>query len=118
MPSANDFQSVTASVFESPKTEVIVAKQAVLNEHGHEVKAAISQLPSNVANNLLEAYQEPSQNLVSQISNAIGTRESAINNAVQGNNLDQSWLNQGDQSANEHGKTLNESSLSAADDWN
>ena len=111
MPSANDFQSVTASVFESPKTEVIVAKQAVLNEHGHEVRAAISQLPSNVSDNLLDTYQEPSQNLVSQVSNAIGTRESAIDNAAQGNNLDQSWLNQGEQNSNESG-------LSAADDWN
>lgn len=112
MASAQQFQSVTASVFPSQSAEFVIAKQPVLADYGREVRSAINQLPPDVSRNLLAEYREPQPQLVAQLEEAIITRELAIENAAQEVNLDQQWL----QSAN--ARRMNEVGLSADDDWN
>lgn len=112
MASAQQFQSVTASVFPFQSAEIVIAKQPVLADYGREVRSAINQLPPDVSRNLLAEYREPQPQLVAQLEEAIITRELAIENAAQEVNLDQQWL----QSAN--ARRMDEVGLSADDDWN
>lgn len=112
MASANQFQSVTASVFPSQSAEIILSKQPVLADYGHEVRSAINQLPPDVSRNLLAEYREPQPQLVAQLEEAIIARELAIESSAQEANLDQQWL----QSTN--ARRMDEVGLSADDDWN
>jgi hypothetical protein len=112
MALAQQFQSMTASVFPSQNEEVVIAKQPVLADYGREVRSAINQLPPEVSRNLLAEYREPQPQLVAQLEEAIITRELAIENAAQGINLDQQWL----QGAN--ARRMDEVGISAGDEWN
>ncbi len=112
MPSAEQFQSMTASVFQSPNEETIIAKQAVLADYGREVRAAISLLPPDVSKSLLQEYKEPQPQLFAQIEDAIMSRELSIESSGQGANLDEEWL----RGANT--RRMSEIGLSADDDWN
>lgn len=112
MASAQEFQSVGASIFPSQDAEIVIAKQPVLAEYGREVRSAISQLPPEVSRNLLAEYREPQPQLVAQMEGAIMTRELAIENAAQEVNLDQKWL------TGETTRRMDEVGLSSDDDWN
>lgn len=107
------FQGVLASVIASQDGEVTLAKQPVLADYGREVRAAISALPPDVSGALLKEYREPTPQLVTQMENAIISRELAIEAAEQGQGLDQEWLAGGGQ-----GRKMDEHTLSAGDDWN
>lgn len=112
MATAQQFQGMTASVFPSQSTEIVIAKQPVLADYGREVRSVINQLPPDVARNLLAEYREPQPQLIAQLEEAIIARELAIENAAQEINLDQQWL----QGA--IARRMDEVGLSADDDWN
>jgi len=112
MASAQQFQSVTASVFPSQSAETVIAKQPVLADYGREVRSAINQLPPEVSRSLLAAYREPQPQLIAQMEAAIINRELAIESAAQEANLDKQWL----QGAN--ARRMDEARLSAEDEWN
>jgi hypothetical protein len=113
MPSAQQFQGMLASVVQSQDQEVILGKQAVLSEHGREVRAAISAFPPEVSRALMSEYREPSPQLVNGIESAIMSRELAIENAEKGVGLDQEWASGGGS-----GRHLNENDAGAVDPWN
>lgn len=112
MTTANQFQAFTASVFPSHDTEIVIAKQAALSEHGREVRSAVNQLPSEVSRALLGDYKELSPQMIAAAEAAIMTRELSIENAENEVGLDQSWL----QSATT--RRMDEVGLSSDDDWN
>jgi len=112
LTSPHQFQSVTASVFPSQATEIVIGKQPALADYGREVRSAINQFPPDVSRNLIAEYREPSPQLVARLEEAITSRELAIENVAQEANLDQQWL----QSANaQHTDNLD---LGADDGWN
>lgn len=112
MPTANQFQGFTASVFPSQDAEIVIAKQAALSDHGREVRAAVNQLPSEVSRSLLGDYKEFTPQVIASAEAAIMTRELAIENAEKEVGLDVAWL----QSAAT--RRMDEVGLSAGDDWN
>lgn len=107
------FQGMLASVIESQPAEVTVGKQPVLAEHGSAVRAMLGALPPEASAALTGAYQEPAPALLGAMAGALGSRGQAYDNAAQERGLDQNWLAQGGA-----GRTINETGLSAGDDWN
>ena len=76
MPSARDFQPVAAIVSSSPAVEVLVAKQAALVAHSHEVRSSLQQLEPGLASSLLTQYEPPSPAVVREIALAVADHES------------------------------------------
>ena len=76
MPSAKDFRPVAAVVTTSPDVEVLVAKQAALVAHSHEVRASLQQLEPGLASSLLAKYEPPSPTVVRDIALAVAEHES------------------------------------------
>ncbi|NIF27690.1 hypothetical protein F3J44_15070 [Pantoea sp. Tr-811] len=114
MPNAQDFQSFTASVFPSQTTEIVIAKQPALAEHGQELRSAINQLPPEASRTLLGEYGAATPALVGMLEDAIVQREFAHEHAAQQANLSQDWLNAADLQ-----RTGIDESVAAADDaWN
>jgi hypothetical protein len=109
---ATDFQPMLSTVLPSQDIEVTLGKQPILAEYGREVRTAISALPPEVSNGLLAEYREPTPQLVASLENAIMSRELAIENAAQGQNLDQEWL-----ASAGGGRRMDESAVGAGDDW-
>ena len=114
MPTAEAFQSFTASVFPSPEAEIVIAKQPVLADHGRELRSAINQLPPDATRSLLGEYGQASQELVSSIERSILQREHAHEQVAQQANISQDWLNGGDM----HSQGIDESVAAAHDSWN
>lgn len=114
MPSAQDFQSFTASVFPSQAAEIVIAKQPVLADYGQELRSAVNQLPPEASRALLGEYGTASPALVSGIEDAIVQREFAHEHAARQANLSQNWLN----AADAHASGIDESLAAADDIWN
>lgn len=114
MPTPQDFQSFTASVFPSPAAEVVIAKQPVLADYGREVRNAISQLPPEATRSLLGEYGLASPTLLSSIEGAILQREFAHERATREADVSRDWLN----AADLHTAGIDESVASADDTWN
>jgi len=112
MPRAADFRPFTAAISPSPEKEVLVAKQAVLAEHGREVRAAIRQLEPEVSGALLDHYTMPTEEAVSEIEMAIADHE-ALSAAVAA--YDEAQLVDGN--APLRGNVLADGELSADDPW-
>ena len=88
MPSANQFQPVSATVSASPTDEVLVAKQAALTDHSHEVRASLQQLEPGLARDLLARYETPSPAVVRDVALAIADHESLTAALAAGGGLD------------------------------
>ncbi|MBK4987440.1 MULTISPECIES: hypothetical protein [Pseudomonas] len=114
MPTAQDFQSCTASVFPSQASEIVIAKQPVLVDYGHDLRAVINQLPPEASRMLMGEYGSAGPSLVSEIEQGILTREFAFEHAAQQANLSQDWLN----AAEGHHHGIDESVAAADDAWN
>ncbi|WBM32208.1 MULTISPECIES: hypothetical protein [Pseudomonas] len=114
MPNAQEFQSFTASVFPSQTAEIVIAKQPVLTDYGHQLRSAVNQLPPEVSRALLGEYGMASPALVSGIEEAIVQREFANDHAAQQANLNQNWLN----AAELHTSGIDETMAAADDTWN
>lgn len=114
MPTAQAFQSFTASVFPSQSTETVIAKQPVLAEYGRELRNAISQLPPEATRSLLGEYGQASPALITSIEGSILDREFAHERAAQQAAVSQDWLT----AADAHGTGINESAAAADDTWN
>jgi hypothetical protein len=113
MPQPSDFIPMTGSVFASQDSEIIVNKQAVLSEHGQEVKTMLSRLPGDIAQSLLREYKTPTPEQTQSLIAAVAQRETVTQEITQGVNLDRSWLTGGDL----RGIGIDEKSLGAVDDW-
>ncbi|MBC3479062.1 hypothetical protein OGV25_23395 [Pseudomonas sp. P1B16] len=114
MPSAQDFQSFTASVFPSQAAEIVIDKQPVLADYGRELRSAINQLPPEATRTLLSEYGGATAQVVTSIEDAILLREFAHERAAQQADLSQEWLN----AADRHGPGINEAAVAADDTWN
>lgn len=114
MPTAQDFQSFTASVFPSQAAEIVIAKQPVLAEYGQELRGAVNQLAPEASRALLAEYGVASPTLLSSIEASILQREFAHEHAAQQANLNQNWLN----AADAHAAGIDESVAAADDIWN
>ncbi|HDS1733921.1 hypothetical protein [Pseudomonas sp. BP8] len=114
MPTAQDFQSFTASVFPSQSAEVVIAKQPVLADHGRDLRSAINQLPPEASRTLLSEYGAATPALVTTIEDAILLREFAFEHAAQQANLSKDWLSDADA----HTSGINESVAASNDTWN
>jgi hypothetical protein len=112
MASAQEFQSVTASVFPSQSEETVIAKQSVMAEYGRDVRSIINQFPPEVTHHLLSEYREPHPQLMAKVQEAIINRELAIENSAQEVNLDHQWLQGEDEGL------MDEVGFSEDDDWN
>ncbi len=110
---ATQFQPMLASVVASQDVEVTLGKQPIMADYGREVRTAINALPPEVSRGLMAEYREPAPQLVAQMEGAIMSRELAIENAAQEQNLDQEWLAGGGK-----GRKVSESDASADDEWN
>lgn len=113
MPSADQFQGLLSSVIPSQDSEVIIGKQPVLAEHSREVRTALNAMPPDVSRAIIAEYAPPSPTTIASMENAIISRELAIENAGQEQNLDQQWLAEGGQ-----GRGKDERNVGADDPWN
>ncbi|MDR6712126.1 hypothetical protein J2W83_001721 [Pseudomonas hunanensis] len=114
MPTAQDFQSFTASVFPSQTAEIVIEKQSVLADYGRELRNSINQLPPEATRSLLSEYGGTTPQLVTSIENAILLREFAYERATQQADLSQDWLNAADQQR----PGIDEAKVAADDQWN
>lgn len=114
MPTAQDFQSFTASVFPSQAAEIVIDKQPVLADYGRELRNAINQLPPEASRDLLGEYGGTTAQLITSIEDSILLREFAYERATQQADLSQDWLNAADQ----HRTGIDEATAAADDQWN
>jgi hypothetical protein len=113
--SAQQFSGVIPSVIQSQslKEEVLLSKQPVLADYGHEVRVALNQLPPEVSRSLMSAYQPIEPSLTAEIQQGIEVREQVAENAATGKNLDQQWVAQ-----EGVGRKIKEEEIGADDGWN
>jgi hypothetical protein len=113
MPSAEQFQGLLSSVIPSQDSEVIIGKQPVLSEHSREVRTALNAMPPDVSRGIIAEYSSPAPAMIASMENAIISRELAIENAGQEQNLDQQWLADGGKA-----RGTDENNAGADDPWN
>lgn len=109
MMSASAFRPMGASIFESPQREVIVGKQAIMANYGHEVRGLLAQFDSELTKNMVSAYQEIEQDVLAQVEATMIERE--LNVKVDENALDADYFNAGNK------ERFNQVGLSDKDDW-
>ncbi|PYG97560.1 hypothetical protein CVV67_26430 [Arthrobacter stackebrandtii] len=114
MPTPQEFQSFTASVFPSQAAETVIAKQPVLADYGRELRNAISQLPPDATRTLLGDYGQASPALMTSIEDSILLREFAHERVAQQADVSQEWLN----AADTQRTGIDESAAAADDTWN
>ncbi|UXI68348.1 hypothetical protein [Tahibacter amnicola] len=108
MPAPEHFAGFTASVSTAPDNPVLAARQAVLADHGQEVREALAQLPPELGDRLL---REPaSAELVSGIAQVVDQRGRVSADISHGAGLDRQWLDGAPAGA--------APAVAAADEWN
>lgn len=92
-PPPESFSGFTPVIANSDYASLnFVSKQAELDDVSQEVRNGFSVLPPDVGYSLFAEYQPSTESQLSSLLNNLLTREFALAEMAQGNNIDKSWL--------------------------